>query len=187
MITERFIAEIKKAKFFAVLADEVTDCSNKEQMAVVIRFVDEELIIREEFLGFVPCELGLSGVAVADSIVNFLEDLGLSIEFCHDQGYDGAGIMAGRVSGAAARIIRLNDKEIYVHCGSHALNLCVASSCTLKLVKNMMDNVCVTSDFFNNSPKQHDLLSCFQILTTKHSITCVILDGLLELMGRLSL
>ena len=33
MITEILVGEVKHAKFFSVLADEATDCSNNEQMA----------------------------------------------------------------------------------------------------------------------------------------------------------
>ena len=66
--------------------------------------------------------------------------------------------LAGRVSGAAARIKSAHQKAIYVHCSSHVLNLCIAS-CQQQIVRNMMDQVCVTSDFFNNSAKQLDLLS----------------------------
>ena len=90
--------------------------------------------------------------------MKFVEQLGLNIQFCWGQGYDGAGNMAGRVSGAAARIQAINKNAIYVHCGSHILNLCIASSCQMQLVRNMMDNVRVTSEFFNNSPKRFDLL-----------------------------
>lgn len=70
---EQIVAEIKDAKFFSIWADEATDCSNTEQMAVVIRFVDRTLTIREEFLGFVPCKLGLSGEAVAEILLSLLK------------------------------------------------------------------------------------------------------------------
>ena len=40
MLTEEIVAEIKDAKFFTILADEATDCSNIEQMSVVVWFVD---------------------------------------------------------------------------------------------------------------------------------------------------
>ena len=61
LITEKIVEEIKDAKFFAILADEVTDCSNVEQMAIVLRFMDNNFKVREEFLGFIPCMKGLSG------------------------------------------------------------------------------------------------------------------------------
>ena len=35
IITEILVGEVKQAKFFSVLSDEATDCSNVEQMAVV--------------------------------------------------------------------------------------------------------------------------------------------------------
>ena len=68
-------------------------------MSAVIRFVDRTLTIREELLGFVPCKLGLSGEAIATSIMKFVEQPGLNIQFCRGQGYDGVGNMAGRISG----------------------------------------------------------------------------------------
>ena len=43
---------MRDSKFFSVLADEAQDCSNKEQMPVIIRFVDKDKEIREEFFRF---------------------------------------------------------------------------------------------------------------------------------------
>jgi hypothetical protein len=85
---------------------------------------------------------------------NFIKGIDLRMEDCHGQGYDGAGNMAGKLSGVAARIQRIYDKAIYVHCNSHVLNLCVASSCKINVVRDMMDNVRNVSNFFNDSPKR---------------------------------
>ena len=40
--------DIKEARFFSILADEVTDCRNMEQPSIAIRFVDKNCQIREE-------------------------------------------------------------------------------------------------------------------------------------------
>ena len=40
------------APFYSILADEVTDNANKEQFSLVVRFVDIDGTIHEEFLGF---------------------------------------------------------------------------------------------------------------------------------------
>ena len=56
----------------------------------MLRFVDKESSIREEFIGFVPCKLGVSGLAIAQTILDFIRELGLSIINCRGQGYDGA-------------------------------------------------------------------------------------------------
>ena len=77
---------------------------------------------------------------------------------CRGQCFDGAGNMARKCKGAAARISKDHTLAIYTHCASHRLNLCVAASCQLQSVKNMMNSVRVISDFFNNSPKKQLLL-----------------------------
>ena len=155
MITEILVGEVKHAKFFSVLADEATDCSNVEQMAIVLRFVDGLFQIREEFLGFVACQKGLSGEVLAKEITDFIQSIGLRINDCRGQGYDGAGNMAGKYSGVATRRIqRIYEKAAYVHCNSHVLNLCIASSCQIEIIRDMMDSVRTVSNFFNDSPKR---------------------------------
>ena len=55
-IRNKIIKEIKYAKYFRILADEVTDCANLEQVSVVIRFIDIEKQVGEEFLDFITVE-----------------------------------------------------------------------------------------------------------------------------------
>ena len=52
-IRRKLVDEVSKACLFSILADETTDCSNKEQLTLVIRFADNQNQIREEFLDFV--------------------------------------------------------------------------------------------------------------------------------------
>jgi hypothetical protein len=56
VIREQLLNEITQAKLFSVMADEVTDVSNKEQVSVVIRYVDAELQVKEVFLDLVHTE-----------------------------------------------------------------------------------------------------------------------------------
>eukprot|EP00794_Sanderia_malayensis_P017256 gene17256-18981_t len=80
------------------------------------------------------------------------------MSLCRDQGYDGAGNMASKCAGASSRISRQYPKAPCVHFGAHALNLCVASACTIQAVRNIMSQVRVVSDFFNNSPTKNAFL-----------------------------
>ena len=141
-----------------MLADEAADISKTEQLPLVIGFVDSGAEIRETFLGFIPCDEGLTGAAIAKKVTEGIENFSLDMNCCRGQGYDGAGNMAGKCIGAAARIQSMFPKAPYVHCGSQALNLCVASACSIQVVRNMMGQVRVVSDFFNNSPKRFGFL-----------------------------
>ena len=63
-ITELVVRKIKENQFFSVLADEASDCSNQVQLSLVIRYVDSDCVVREEFLGFLHCGVRLSGKAL---------------------------------------------------------------------------------------------------------------------------
>ena len=79
--------EVRKARFFSVLADEVSS-HNMEHLALCPRFVDEKCDIREEFVTFVKLER-IRASDITTAIVNTLEGLGLSLNELRGQGYDG--------------------------------------------------------------------------------------------------
>ena len=55
--TNYCISEIKKARFFTVLADKIADISNTKQMSIVLRYVDNECNIKEDFIQFTSCRI----------------------------------------------------------------------------------------------------------------------------------
>ena len=74
VISEAIIKDIKSSKFYCIIADEASDSSRKEQMSLVLRFVDSEMNIREEFIAFLHCKWGLSGAQLAKLILEALCD-----------------------------------------------------------------------------------------------------------------
>ena len=72
------ISEVKKSRV-SILADEVRECSNTEQMSFVIRYVDKSCQIREEFIKILECESGSSGQELYLKIVHVFRNLGLEI------------------------------------------------------------------------------------------------------------
>ena len=88
-IISKLSEEIRCSILFSVLADEAADVSNKENLSLVVRFVDASRNIREEFVGFHLCDEGTSGEAIKQLILNATSDLGLSMDDCRGQSYDG--------------------------------------------------------------------------------------------------
>ena len=156
-VLSAIVEEIREAREFSMLADEASDISNKEQLSLVLRFVDKFSLIREEFLGFLHC-LSTSGEALAKLISDHIKELDLDIANCRGQGYDGAGNMSGEYSGCAARIRLCNELALYCHCQCHSLSLCVCSACKMPAILNMMAVVRSIFHFFDFSPKRHNLL-----------------------------
>ncbi len=76
----------------------------------------------------------------------------------HGQGYDGAGNMAGKTSGAAAIITAQYPLARYVHCACHQLNLAVVKSAKVTSVRNMMGTSKKLHDFLYTHPKRQQQL-----------------------------
>ena len=79
LIVEKIAAVVKESRYNPILADEATDCAMKEQMALILRFVDKNNISREEFLSFLECRNGLTGVGLYQTINEFLGSVGFDI------------------------------------------------------------------------------------------------------------
>ncbi|XP_066916669.1 52 kDa repressor of the inhibitor of the protein kinase-like [Clytia hemisphaerica] len=117
------------------------DASQKEQLSVVLRYVDNSFDIKEDFVGFVHLKDGLTGKALSNAIVKRVSDLKLDIMNCRGQGYDGAGSVSGEKNGAVAHILRLNRLALYTHCFSHRLSLAVCKGFQITSVSNMLEIV----------------------------------------------
>ena len=95
--------------------------------------------------------------------------------------------MAGKIQGVAARIQREYPRAIYVQCGSHLLNLAVASACKVQEIRNMLDHMKAVTNLLSSHPKHFDLLAnnirkYFHHLAILISLMSARLDGLLGLM-----
>ena len=158
-VRQKIIKNVQKARWFSVIADEVTDVSNKEQLSLVVRYVDlDTVLVREDLLGFFECDTGISGRDLANKIISCLQAYGLDLSNLRGQAYNGAGNMAGSVKGTAALIAADYPLAIYLHCASHCLNLAVVSSLQLTSVRNMMGIVGRVYQFFAAHPKRQRAL-----------------------------
>ncbi|KAL3825522.1 hypothetical protein ACJIZ3_021551 [Penstemon smallii] len=84
--------------YFAILVDESRDVPGKEQMAVVLRYVDKKGFITERLLGIVHVTKTTS-LSLKAALENLLLKYGLSLSRVRGQGYDGASNMRGEFNG----------------------------------------------------------------------------------------
>ena len=158
-VRQKITTKVQAAKWFTVIADEVTDVSNKEQLSLVVRYVDHDtLSVREDLLGFFECDTGITGRALADKVTGCLQAYGLDLSNLRGQAYDGAGNMAGSANGTAALISADYPLAVYLHCSSHCLNLAVVKSLQVTTVRNMMGVVGRVFQFFAAHPKRQRAL-----------------------------
>jgi hypothetical protein len=123
IIVRNIVEEIRNgSKFYSLIIDEARDEGQKEQMSICCRYVLESGI-RERFLGFVQLTK-LDATALANKIKDFLNCVGLNIQLCVSQSYDGASVMSGKFNGVQALVREMTGNPCpYLHCHAHRLNL----------------------------------------------------------------
>ena len=85
---------VREVKHFSVCADKAADSSNKEQLPLVLCFVDTTNSVHEEFVEFIHCDTGTSGDTVAGKV---LEEYGLNVNYLRGQGFKGAWLESTEV------------------------------------------------------------------------------------------
>lgn len=106
-VLKKVSTQIKKAKYFSILVDETKDQSRLEQLSIIIRFFDGE-IIQERCCGTYHMQK-LDAESLAKFILKKLDELGLELSDCIAQCYDGASVMSGWASGVQALCSRENS------------------------------------------------------------------------------
>jgi len=127
MVQAEICAAVNKAGVFSILADESKDCSKKEQLAIVLRYVDDSAAQNERFLTYVEAK-ALNAEGLASDILETLNQHKLDPSAIVSQGYDGASVMSGNCSGVQTRIKEVAPMAMYVHCYAHCLNLVLVDS-----------------------------------------------------------
>ncbi|XP_065671863.1 52 kDa repressor of the inhibitor of the protein kinase-like [Hydra vulgaris] len=79
VVTDKIIEEIKKSQYFSIIADKASDSSNKEQLSLIIRFVDSNLDIKEEFVKFIHCSNGVTGEGLFSVLLKSMPSQTLAI------------------------------------------------------------------------------------------------------------
>ncbi|XP_076954773.1 uncharacterized protein LOC143629366 [Bidens hawaiensis] len=108
---------------------ESRDISKKEQMAVVLRYVDKLGFVNERFIGLVHV-METTALSLKAAIDELFARHNLSIGRVIGQGYDGASNMSGEFNGLKALILKENSSAYYVHCFAHQLQLVVVGLAT---------------------------------------------------------
>ena len=148
---------IASAGFFALMADECTDCSNRKQFTINIRWVDANLQDNVAFIGLYAVD-AINADCLVSAIKDVLIRMNLKLSYCRGQCYDGASNMSGIKSGVAAQLCAEEKKALFTHCYCHALNLAIADTIKQsKVCQNALDIAFEITKLVRFSPKRNIL------------------------------
>ncbi|KAM3199979.1 hypothetical protein P3L10_032339 [Capsicum annuum] len=84
--------------YFSLLVDESCDVSRKEQMSIVLRYVNGEGSVVERFIGIFHVH-DTSVLCLKEEVVKYLSQYSLSLSCIRGQCYDGTSNMQGYLRG----------------------------------------------------------------------------------------
>ncbi|CAH1104324.1 unnamed protein product [Psylliodes chrysocephalus] len=167
-ILSLIVEKVNKSKYFSIMFDETTDISNISQMSIVIRYLDNSLNLREDFLGFVDChtenydectkEPKLSGEILGNTVISFIEKLGLPFENCVGIGTDTCSVMLSEQKGAVSQVQKSMKNAVKCPCYNHSLNLSISKASTVQDIRNCVGIIKEIINFFKASPKRAKVL-----------------------------
>nr|XP_043613829.1 uncharacterized protein LOC122585771 [Erigeron canadensis] len=140
------------------MVDESRDESKKEQMAIVLRFVDRDGIIRERFLDLVHVTDTMA-LTLKTNMWRRLLHYQFDVSKIRGQGYHGASNMSGEWNGLQALVLKDCPYAYYVHCFAHRLQLAlVAAAKDVTPVHTFFTNLAFVINVVCASSKRHDEL-----------------------------
>lgn len=143
----------------SIIADETSDVSNHEQIAVFLRYIPKGKIYPVETFVALQRLQTTDAETIFNSIENTLTEMGILWKDVEGVCFDGASAMSGRFSGVQARCKEMKESILYVHCYGHCLNLSLVSACS-----NYKENpkifdffgvIQLVYNYIEGSPKRH--------------------------------
>ncbi|KAF8380522.1 hypothetical protein HHK36_028009 [Tetracentron sinense] len=166
-VQSEFREEIGDTKF-CIIVDEAWDEYKREQMALVLRFVDKDGFLRERFFDIVHVSDTMA-LTLKKSICAVLSHHNLSIQNIRGQGYDRASNMRDEWNGLQTFFLKDCPFTYYIHCFAHRLQLTlVAASKEVKNVYHFFSKLTTIVTIVGTSCKRNDELQVVQAEKITH-------------------
>ncbi|KAJ8375420.1 hypothetical protein SKAU_G00060000 [Synaphobranchus kaupii] len=159
VLREHIIKEVQSSDFLSIQADETMDIATKNQLVLVLRYIDDKNNVQERFFEFIALRS-----ASSESIATALKDR-LAVIIPLDQhklicqAYDGASVMRGATAGVQKKMQDVYPNAHYIHCYAHQLNLIMQQATShISNVRIFFSNLSGFASFFSKSPKRTAVL-----------------------------
>ncbi|CAF4097276.1 unnamed protein product [Rotaria sordida] len=104
-VQQKNLSDIRKARYYSVIADASLDSNRQDMLSIFIRFVNEHGAPEERFVSIKqPSSFIFLGDAIANHILEVLNELELDTTKLIAQSYDCANNMCGEFNGVQAKI-----------------------------------------------------------------------------------
>ncbi|CAH0551113.1 unnamed protein product [Brassicogethes aeneus] len=151
--SEKCISDILKITKFSLIVDETTDIAVKKCLAIVVRYVDMNLLkVRDRLLSLVEVSES-NAEGIIKEILKVITNLSIPVKNLIGFGADNVNVMMGKYNGVQAKLKEINNDIFVMGCICHSLHL-AASAAAKKLPNAVEDFVRDIYNYLSGSSKR---------------------------------
>ncbi|XP_053564675.1 52 kDa repressor of the inhibitor of the protein kinase [Bombina bombina] len=179
-IREEVLREVRDARFFSLIIEDAVDISGGAHSPVFTRFIDEANNLREEFIGFLPCETEAEILAL-NFHTTITEKWGLNMEYCRGQAYVASSQLFSKMKIVASRLIEKYPHATYTLCSACSLNIWLAKSTPVTGVSVILGALEDVDSFFKEYPQLRvELENTITLLYKDNEERCAFLKEMIK-------
>ncbi|XP_068122755.1 52 kDa repressor of the inhibitor of the protein kinase isoform X2 [Hyperolius riggenbachi] len=150
-IREDVLKDVWNSQFFSIVAEDAIDMAGVEHAPIFLRYLDDAYSLREEFVGFFPCEADAE-VLAADLLSTLTDKWALNMEYCRGQSYVVSSKLSSKMKVVGSHLQQKFPQATCTLSSSCALNIWLAKSTPVSSVSVALGILEDVYLFFKNSP-----------------------------------
>lgn len=155
-VREEMLMEVRESRFFSLVTGDLVKFGEEKHLPLFVRFVNQQNVLREEFLDFVA--FNGDEFSLVDKLEAVLtERFGLSIEDCRGQAHKATGTTTNKMKAVAVLLMEKYSQALHMPCSQMALNIHLANNLPFPNIQVVMETLRKIGAFFR-TPLTHDEL-----------------------------
>lgn len=155
-VREEMLMEVRESRFFSLVTGDLVEFSNEQHLPLFLRFVNQQNVLREEFLDFVLFD-GDESLLVERLEAQLTDRWGLSMEDCRGQAHKATGTSTTKMKAVAVLLMEKYPLALLMPCSHMALNIHLANSLPFPNVQVVMETLRRIGAFFRTPHTQDEL------------------------------
>lgn len=172
---EEMLMEVRESRFFSLVTGDLVEFSNEKHLPLFLRFVNQQNMLREEFLDFVAFD-GDESVLVDRLEAQLTDRWGLSMEDCRGQAHKATGTSTTKMKAVAVLLMEKYPLALHMPCSHMALNIHLANNLPFPNVQVVMETLKRISAFFKTPSTQEELQKAIAIHYQKNEEKSIMLQ-----------
>lgn len=153
---EEMLMEVRESRFFSLVTGDLVEFANEKHLPLFLRFVNQQNVLREEFLDFVPFDGDES--LLVDRLESQLTDRwSLSMEDCRGQAHKATGTSTTKMKAVAVLLMEKYPLALHMPCSHMALNIHLANNLPFPNVQVVIETLRRIGAFFRTPFTQDEL------------------------------